>query len=194
MREIVMTKRCRAEIRQAMTGKGANDECAWEKRRLCGGNKVLPKNERRVCGLNRRKFNNKDTHVIFENAIDIAVVFTTVLLNLSKIPDVVTTYQFISRSGNPRLEKNRLAREVFIRMGLVKGLVLLCGVFIALTLISPLIYFQLGGFWRNTWGLTYFVYGLFVSVVQLQVAWFNARGVMLQPLRSVHRVLGWWYR
>lgn len=132
--------------------------------------------------------------MIFESAIDIAVVFTTVLLNLSKIPDVVTTYRFISRSGNPRLEKNRLAREFFIRVGLVKGLVLLCSVFIALTLISPLIYFQLGGFWRNAWGLTYFVYGLFVSVVQLQVAWFNARGVMLQPLRSVHRVLGWWYR
>jgi len=98
------------------------------------------------------KLESQDDPVTFENAIEIAVVCTTALLNLSKIPDVVTTYQFISRSGNPRLEKNRLAREVFIRAGLVNGLVLLCGVFIALTLISPFTYFQLGGFWRNAGG------------------------------------------
>lgn len=130
----------------------------------------------------------------FGNLIDTAVWTTAGLLIFSKIPDVITTYRFISRSGNILVERNRLAREVFLRMGLIPGLVLLCIIFVALTLISPLIYLVLSAPWKAIWGLGFVIYGLFVCVVQLQVAWFNACGEMLQPLKSVHRVLKWWYR
>jgi len=128
------------------------------------------------------------------NLIDTAVWATAGMLIFSKIPDVITTYGFISRSGNIHLERNRLAREVFLRVGLIPGLVLLCIIFVTLTLISPLIYLGLSSPWKTIWGVGFVIYGLFVCVVQLQVAWFNARGEMLQPLKSVHRLLGWWYR
>lgn len=129
-----------------------------------------------------------------ETLIDFSVWSTTALLVVTKIPDVVTTYGFVSRSGNPLLERNPLARRFFIKVGLVKGLVVLSFVYTIASLIPLVIYLHLAGAWRITWGTFFCLYGAFVCVVQLQVAWFNVKGVMPQPLRTVHRILSWWYR
>lgn len=170
---------------------------------LCRGgsrHSVTPNKSLRIYGTSvqirrsNKAFIRKEHNMDPATLIDFSVWSTTALLVVTKIPDVVSTYGFVSRHGNPLLERNPLARIIFLKLGLVKGVVVLSFVYTIVSLIPLVIYLHLVGAWRSTWGIFFCLYGAFVCVVQLQVAWFNMSGCMPQTLRAVHRFLRWWYR
>jgi hypothetical protein len=125
--------------------------------------------------------------------LEIAVWVTTVLLVITKIPDVVTTWRGVVQTRNPGLEQNPIARAAFLKYGLGKGMFAVCAVFLLLIAASVWSFYLMDGWERALWGVVYIVQGLFTCLLQLQAAWYNTHGVMPQPLRSVHRMLRFFY-
>jgi hypothetical protein len=126
--------------------------------------------------------------------LDLLVYLTALLLFVSKVPDYRSTYQMLKGAGDFGVEQNPLGRLLFRRLGLGGGLVAVVVIHSSLILASVLFYLGLDGFLRTLTGILFCLGGSLVSGVQLQAATFNRTGVMHEPLRSLHRLMSWWYR
>ena len=137
--------------------------------------------------------------------ITLLVIGGTILLIVSKIPDFITTWQGISITKNPDLEKNTIARWMFKRWGVNLSFVILAVVYLLIAMGCLLLFFPTVDLtcalfpiipptvvaWSSA--IIYVVCALFISLVQLQAAGYNQSGEMKQPLRWIYGRLNWFY-
>ena len=137
--------------------------------------------------------------------ITLLVIGSTILLIVSKIPDFITTWQGISITKNPDIEKNPIARWMFKQWGVNLSFVILAVVYLLLAVGCLLLFFPTVDLtcalfpiipptivaWLSA--IIYVVCTSFISLVQLQAAQYNQSGEMKQPLRWIYSRLTWFY-
>ena len=126
--------------------------------------------------------------------LDYLVLASCVFLCLSKVPDFITTYQAIKRSGSISLESNVFARMLFRRLGLTGGMIVVGAIYVISVASSLYLYSISDGVTRTIYGNMMIAYNIFVLIVQLQTAAVNRGSPMREPLRSVIRIMGRLYR
>lgn len=92
-----------------------------------------------------------------------------VALLVTKAADVVSTWRYIGVDG----ESNPLVRPVFRRLGLGRGMVAVCAIYVVLAVGQYLLVWQVG--WPSLlWGNA--VLGFVIAWIQWDVARFNSTG------------------
>ncbi len=144
----------------------------------------------------RLKYNVRSKPFVqrMHHMLDYLVLASCVFLCLSKVPDFVTTYRAIKRSGSISLEGNVFARMLFRRLGLIVGMVVVGAIYVISVCSSLYLYFISDGVTRAIYGNIMIAYNIFVLIVQLQTAAVNRGRPMRDPLHSVVRIMGRIYR
>lgn len=105
------------------------------------------------------------------------------LLIITKLADVLTTLRFIRRGGIS-LERNRMVNKLMLKYGFQKTIWAIFAVVVLFVGIAIIEVYLNNTYWTK---LVFIIIGIFVSIVQLSVAYYNLTGKFNCVVKIVSR-------